>query len=782
MSPPLTTKPNTMPSTGPPSPIASTTPPPPPRHLDSGSHLPASPSPPTRKKSFLSRLLHGEHSHLHHLQQQHLHQQQPSPSPSPSASGAEFATASASEPTQLVSTGLGILHQPVPVTAAGTGGPGFPALPAGATPPPQQQHPPTPASSLVMMAAAQDDGSRTPSPPTPQRRRSSFRELLSDAASSAMRAARSRSHSPSASARLPLGGHGGAASSGGGGGGNGSGNGNGNGGYEAAHHSAHGRPVTPTLASLLPWSHDDGTPPPAPPTGALEEKYGRCAKGFIGRGATAVVRVVHKPAEAGSGGGGTGGTGGLASATSPSSASLLASNAAGQGSGIGGSDGSDSSAAPPASSESGSGGGIVSKGAVTYAVKEFRRRRKGESERDYVKKVTAEFCISSSLDHVNVVRTIDLIQDEHHHWCEVMEYCPGGDLFSAIQGGEMSDGEIECCFKQLISGVAYLHQMGVAHRDLKPENLLLDLNGHLKITDFGVSVVFQMQWEKHGHLATGICGSAPYIAPEVHIDPEYDARELDVWACGIILYTLLYRGIPWRTARTEDPNYASYQTAFLAFEQRQPMGFRSRKHVHLGQPRPSAPKSSAAAAATPEAAAAAAALLASSQQPDVSSAEDYGIRRGYEAIDRLPAGPRDLLYWMMHPAPKARATVADILAHPWFRSLQTCHDQLAARLSAAAAAEESGMPPPPPVHAAAEPSPHPSPHPSLTRLGSNGPYERVHTHHTCIGPVRATVLPATDAEREAARLRKYSASSKKAAPAAADPPPALVGDGAKVST
>ncbi|KAJ2914430.1 hypothetical protein MD484_g5987, partial [Candolleomyces efflorescens] len=70
-----------------------------------------------------------------------------------------------------------------------------------------------------------------------------------------------------------------------------------------------------------------------------------------------------------------------------------------------------------------------------YAVKEFRKRRKNESEKEYVKKLTAEFCISSTLHHPNVVETVDLVQDENMNWCEVMEFCPGGDLYAAIKKG-----------------------------------------------------------------------------------------------------------------------------------------------------------------------------------------------------------------------------------------------------------------------------------------------------------------------------------------------------------
>lgn len=99
------------------------------------------------------------------------------------------------------------------------------------------------------------------------------------------------------------------------------------------------------------------------------------------------------------------------------------------------------------------------------------------------------------------------MQDENKHWCEIMEYCPHGDLYEAIKAGTMQQFEIDCYFRQLISGVEYLHSVGVAHRDLKPENLLINPDALLKITDFGVSDVFQIAWEKRPHYSRGVCGS-----------------------------------------------------------------------------------------------------------------------------------------------------------------------------------------------------------------------------------------------------------------------------------
>lgn len=66
-----------------------------------------------------------------------------------------------------------------------------------------------------------------------------------------------------------------------------------------------------------------------------------------------------------------------------------------------------------------------------------------------------------------------------------MEFCPGGDLYAAIKRGRMSPSEVECCFKQILMGVTYLHSQGVAHRDIKPENLFFDLKGHLKVLNLG---------------------------------------------------------------------------------------------------------------------------------------------------------------------------------------------------------------------------------------------------------------------------------------------------------
>lgn len=196
---------------------------------------------------------------------------------------------------------------------------------------------------------------------------------------------------------------------------------------------------------------------------------------------------------------------------------------------------------------------------LLYAVKEFRRRPQ-ETAKKYQKRLTSEFCISSSLRHPNVIHTLDLLQDAKGDYCEVMEYCAGGDLYSLIlAAGQLQVVEADCFFKQLMRGVEYMHEMGVAHRDLKPENLLLTTHGCLKITDFGNGECFRMAWETEAHLTAGLCGSAPYIAPEEYEGGEFDPRAVDVWACGVIYMAMRTGRHLWRVAKKgEDEFYDRY--------------------------------------------------------------------------------------------------------------------------------------------------------------------------------------------------------------------------------
>ena len=167
-------------------------------------------------------------------------------------------------------------------------------------------------------------------------------------------------------------------------------------------------------------------------------------------------------------------------------------------------------------------------GDAIYAVKEFRKKSKAEDESEYDKKVKSEFSIAKSLRHPNIVESVRLCTHAGR-WNVVMEYCPHGEVYTLVQKKYMELEDKLCLWKQLLRGVAHLHNHGIAHRDIKLENLLMSENGHLKITDFGVSEVFSGEhpglraaggecgknMKEVRRCSPGICGSLPYIAPEV---------------------------------------------------------------------------------------------------------------------------------------------------------------------------------------------------------------------------------------------------------------------------
>ena len=138
---------------------------------------------------------------------------------------------------------------------------------------------------------------------------------------------------------------------------------------------------------------------------------------------------------------------------------------------------------------------------TTFAVKEFRAKHSYESEKEYAKKVTAEFCVGSTLHHGNIIETLDIIH-EKGKWYEVMEYAPF-DLFAIVMTGKMSKAEVSCSFLQILSGVSYLHSMGLAHRDLKLDNVVVNEHGIMKIIDFGSASVFKYPFESNITLSSG---------------------------------------------------------------------------------------------------------------------------------------------------------------------------------------------------------------------------------------------------------------------------------------
>lgn len=122
----------------------------------------------------------------------------------------------------------------------------------------------------------------------------------------------------------------------------------------------------------------------------------------------------------------------------------------------------------------------------------------------------------------------------------VLELCPHGELFDYLTSlVTLSEKKTRHIMAQLLDAVAFIHDHNVVHRDIKPENILLDENFNVKITDFGFATELP-----EGSFLRELCGTPGYLAPELLKASMYEGeagygREVDVWACGVVMYTLL---------------------------------------------------------------------------------------------------------------------------------------------------------------------------------------------------------------------------------------------------
>lgn len=192
-----------------------------------------------------------------------------------------------------------------------------------------------------------------------------------------------------------------------------------------------------------------------------------------------------------------------------------------------------------------------------YAVKEFRARYHSESLRDYNKKVGAEYCLGLTLKHPNIVNTVDIIYETEKVY-QIMEY-GAYDLFAIVMSGKMSQGEVYCDFRQLMEGIRYLHNSGLAHRDLKLDNCVVTEEGIVKIIDFGSSVVYKYPESDKIYDCDGVVGSDPYLAPEAAGKGQrYTPTATDIWSAAIVLCCMLMRKFPWKAPRLSDQAFKAF--------------------------------------------------------------------------------------------------------------------------------------------------------------------------------------------------------------------------------
>jgi classical protein kinase C len=131
----------------------------------------------------------------------------------------------------------------------------------------------------------------------------------------------------------------------------------------------------------------------------------------------------------------------------------------------------------------------------------------------------------------------------------VMEYISGGDLMLHIQRGHFGTKRAQFYAAEVCLALKYFHENGVIYRDLKLDNIMLTLDGHIKVADYGLCK--EDMW--YGSTTSTFCGTPEFMAPEILLDKKY-GRAVDWWAFGVLIYQMLLQQSPFR-GEDEDEIY-----------------------------------------------------------------------------------------------------------------------------------------------------------------------------------------------------------------------------------
>jgi len=194
-----------------------------------------------------------------------------------------------------------------------------------------------------------------------------------------------------------------------------------------------------------------------------------------------------------------------------------------------------------------------------YAAKIIRNKVHVNSN---IKALKNEIAILSKLTHPNILNIKEFNEDgvyikkngkSYKTKYVILDLANSGELFGYVAYvGRFEEKIARYYFHQLIDAVDYCHRNGITHRDLKPENLLLDDEFNLKISDFGFSTNIDRNLTSH-------VGTKLYMAPEMHMpDMVYNGPAVDIFACGLILFTM-YTGLqPYETAAHPKDSFYKY--------------------------------------------------------------------------------------------------------------------------------------------------------------------------------------------------------------------------------
>ena len=162
-------------------------------------------------------------------------------------------------------------------------------------------------------------------------------------------------------------------------------------------------------------------------------------------------------------------------------------------------------------------------------------------EENKVDATVIEMSVLLEADHPFLARMDYLFQDEMRLYF-VMPFIHGAEMYKYYcKKNYLAEDEVKFYITQIVLGVGYLHDKGIAHRDLKLENILVDQDGYVKLIDFGLASRFENFSEHFDYV-----GTPQYMAPEIYSGASHGFG-VDWWAVGVLIYELLFGNVPFFT-------------------------------------------------------------------------------------------------------------------------------------------------------------------------------------------------------------------------------------------
>ena len=173
----------------------------------------------------------------------------------------------------------------------------------------------------------------------------------------------------------------------------------------------------------------------------------------------------------------------------------------------------------------------------TVSKSKSKKKSKNDNNKD-LQRFIQEYKILNNLCHRNIIRTYGFcFGDKTHAPSILLQFCPN-DLDDIVK--DMSDIERICCIFEISSGMEAVHSSNLIHRDLKPNNILIDEKGHVRIADFGLSCLIDVENQLQSPTA-GI-GTYKFMAPELLNESTHYTNKVDVFSFGVVVFYILTGG------------------------------------------------------------------------------------------------------------------------------------------------------------------------------------------------------------------------------------------------